>query len=69
MPKEIKAIIKVNFQESSMISMALLQLESSIKTKYTPTPDHIQAIQKLRKYVHRVNEKLYNKLKEENNER
>ena len=69
MPKEIKAIIKVNFQESSMISMALLQLESSIKTKYTPTPEHIQAIQKLRKYVHRVNEKLYNKLKEENNER
>lgn len=69
MPKETKAIIKVNFQESSMISNALLQFENSIKTKYTPSPDHIQAIQKLRKYVHRVNEKLYNKLREEDNER
>lgn len=68
MSKETKAIIKVNFQESSMISTALLQLESSIKTKYTPTPEHIQAIQKLRKYVHRVNEKLYNKLREEDND-
>ena len=54
MSKETKAIIKVNFQESSMISTALLQLESSIKTKYTPTPEHIQAIQKLRKYVLRL---------------